>query len=185
MVVDQQMHAHGFIDRLAQCMNGKRLDRLALKARDRARLVLHMIVDERYFGRLGVITEQLQIDIRQPRGRTAPDRPSQMRTKLLQPVHPEQGQLAQCLQLLRLGVAAEQLYIFTHRFFKLIVVGQRRAAGQAKLTHGSLLGRTPFEALLHHQAGRCLSDFSSHVIQTHSAISSRPQQQARRVMHAL
>ena len=95
------------------------------------------------------------------------------------------GQLAQRLKLLRLRVAAEQLYIFAHRLFKLVVIGQRRAAGQAELTHGPLLGRTPFEAFLHHQAGRCLSNFSSHVIQTHSAISSRPPQQARRVMHAL
>ena len=56
--------------------------------------------------------------------------------------------------LARLGVGTEDVEVFAHRVFHLVVVRQRGAGGQTHFTHGAALGGAPLEPLFHNDAGR-------------------------------
>ena len=120
-----------------------------------------MVVDQGNLCRLGVIAEQLDIDIRQARGRAVPYRARQVRPKLGHAHHPHQRELAQGAQLARLGIGTKNIEVFAHRVFHLVVVRQRGAGGQAHFAHGAALGRAPLESLFHNDAGRGGGNFGS------------------------
>jgi hypothetical protein len=65
--------------------------------------------------------------------------------------------------------------IFTHRFFKLVVVGQRRAAGRPSWSTAARCLAGPHSGLPPPPGGPLSGAISQRSrIQTHSAISSRP-----------
>ena len=131
------------------------------KARDRARPVLHMVADERYFGRLGITAEQLQIDIRQP-WQSCARLLRQMRAKFCSPsIQTRASFAAQCLQpwwLRRRSISS----IYSRTAFRWSLPGSGR---QAELTHRPCCWPDPvFPRPSTTQAAACPSDFSSHVI---------------------
>jgi hypothetical protein len=75
------------------------------------------------FGRLGVVAVEVQHHGRQPGGRAAPGGARQVRAEFGQALHPD-SRFAQRAQFGRLGVGAEELDVFAHRVFELLVAGQ-------------------------------------------------------------
>ena len=158
-VVDKQMHANHLIELRRLAAQAQRLHGFAMKARDGARLVVHMVIDQRDLCRFGVIAEQLQVNVRQARGRAVPHRARQVGPKGRHALHPDQGQLPQGLELARLGVGAKERNVLAHRILHLVVIRQRCAGGQAHLAQRPALGRTPLQPFLHHQPGGGLGNF--------------------------
>ena len=87
------MNAHLLAQALAETVNTQRINFVAMKTLDGARNVIHPMVDQGYFRGLRIIAKQLDVDIRQARGRTTPDRAAKMWTESLHALHPGQGQL--------------------------------------------------------------------------------------------
>ena len=81
-----------------------------------------MVVYQGNFGGLAVITEQLQVNIGEPRGCAMPDSTCEMWTKGRQPLHPLERQAPQRQQLTRLGVGAKQCDVLAHRILDLVIV---------------------------------------------------------------
>ncbi len=132
-----------------------------METRDSARLVVNVMVYQRDLSRFGVITEQLQINIRQPGGRATPYRPPKVGPEGSHALHPDQGQLAQGVQFAGLGVGAKERDVFAHRVFHRVIVGHRGARRQPKLTQGAALGRAPFQPLFDDQSGGGAGDFGA------------------------
>ena len=153
VVVDHEVDADALGQVVAAGGKAQGLDLAALEAGDGAGLVVDPLVDEGDLGGLGVVTEQLEIDVRQPGGGAVPDRPAHVGPEFGQALHPGGGQAAQGGQLAGLGVGAEHLDVFAHRILQQVVRRERGARSQAQLAGGAALGRPPLQALLHHQAG--------------------------------
>jgi hypothetical protein len=119
-----------------------------------------MRVDQRDLGGLGVVAEQLDVDIGQPRRGAVPDRAADVGAELPQALHPFQRQQPQLPQFARLGVGAEQLDVVAHLGFDLVVVGQRGARAQPHLAQGATFRGPVFEPLLDHEPGRDGGDFA-------------------------
>ena len=143
-------------------MHTERIHALAVKSRDSADLEADAQVNQRNFGRLGIVAKQLDVHVGEPGGRTAPHRPGQVRSKALQPFQPSQCQLAQRTQLGGLGVSTKQGDVLFHRQLHLLIVGQPRARTQAQLLAGTALGRAIFKPLFHHQTGGRSGNFFFH-----------------------
>ena len=154
------MHADGFIQRLARTAQAQRLDTAAGKPGDGARLIRHVVLDQRDFGRFRVVAKQLNVDIRKPRGGAMPDSATQVGAKGGHALHPHQRQLAQCGQFDGLRVSAKHRDVFAHRVLQLVVVGQAGARRQGHLLDRAALGRAVFKTLFNHHGSSSGGNFS-------------------------
>lgn len=137
------------------------LDRIAMETGHRARLIIHMMVNERNFCRFGIIAEQLQVNVGQAGGCAVPNGTAQMGAKRRHALHPDQGQLAQRAQFARLGVGAKESDVLAHSFLHLVVAGQRGAGGQAHFAQRAALGGAPLHPFLDDDAGGGIGDFGT------------------------
>ena len=107
VVVNQQVDPYDRVQATAEIVQTERLNGLPMESADRRCPILPIELDQRLFGRLGVVAKQLDLYVGVPGGRPAPDRRRKVRAKLRESPHPLQGKLAQRQQLLRLGVGAK------------------------------------------------------------------------------
>ena len=141
-------------------MHAQGLDLLAVEAGHHARLVVHVMIDQRYLRRFGIIAEQLDVNIRQPRRRSVPHGTAHMGPEDGHPLHPFEREHAQCMQFLRLGVGAEEFDVLADLGLDLVVVRQRSARREAQVAQCPALCRAVLEPLLHDEAGCCGGDFA-------------------------
>ena len=147
------MHANVFLQLRTALLHAQRVHQRAVKARHRSHFKAHAHVDQRYFGGLGVFAKQLKVNVRGPGRGATPDRPTDVGLEALQSHHPLQGQFAQGMQLLRLGVGAEQRNVFLDRRFNFLVVGQAPAPARAELFDGAALGCAIVQPFFHNESG--------------------------------
>ena len=153
-VVNEQMNAYLFVQARTKRMHTQGLNRLAMKPGDRARHIVHPMINQRNLRRLAVITKQLQVNIGQTRGGAMPYRASQMGPKLGHALHPDQRQTAQGQQFARLRLAAKKRDVIHHRLFNVVIAGQGGAPRQTHLFDRAPLGRAIFKSFFDHHAGR-------------------------------
>ena len=163
-VIHQQVHPHLLAQGAAQGVHAQGIHHLAVQAGHRAGLEAHAAVNQRNLGRFGIITKQLQVNIRPARRRTVPDGATQVRAKLRQPLHPLQRQLPQGLQLGWLGLGTEDGDVLLHRPLQLLVVRQSGARRQTELFDRPPLGGAILQPLFDHHAGGRGSDLFFHIV---------------------
>lgn len=164
MPMHHQMHQHPLAQRLAACAQGQRLYGFAAPAVHGAWVVIHAMIEQGPFGRLGIVAKQLKIDVAVAGGQAMPDRAPQVRTKILEALHPEQGQFAQRVEFGRLGVGAKHRNVFPHSGLKRGVVWQGCARWQTELLDRAAFGRRVLQAFLNHQAGGHGGNFLGDVV---------------------
>ena len=165
VVQDGQRDADRFVQWPAGRGDHQAVHLIAARPADLAHVIVHAQVQQRDFGRLGIITVQLQMDVGQPGRGAAPHGAGQMGAELGQALHPLGGQRPQRGQFGRLGVGAEESQVFPHLVLQLVVAGQRRASGQAEHAQRALLGWPVLQAFLDDQTGRGGGDFGGGVHQ--------------------
>ena len=142
-------------------------DGFAAHAAHGLRLVADPHVDQGQFGRLAVVTEQVDHDVGAARRTAAPDRRRQVRPEGSHAFHPAHGQRPQGGQFLALGIGAEHGDVLEHRIFDFFVVGQGGTGRQAQDVHGLPLGRAIFKPIFDHQSGRAGGNLGLEVRATH------------------
>ena len=159
-VVNAQMHPNVLLQARAKAVQAQDIDFIAMHALHSLDLVAQVLVDERDLGRLGIVAEERQVDVRQARGPAMPDSPGQVRAKRLESTHPRQRVLAQGPQLVGLGVGTKQPDVLVHLGLDLVVARQGRAPGQTERLEGAVLGLPERQAFFHDQTGCGLGNFS-------------------------